>query len=313
MWFISYWIFPVISGCMWLATLLGLLLHWELDANRKHYASMQPTQTIAYISDVGASELKPLFVAGCIITTIFLDLSFLADRWLRHKGRLVPNTSTGEKVLSGLCIFFALVGTVGLTCLSGFDTLHYHTLHDIFLLLFIAGYLISAVFICWEYQRLGKKYRQHRVLRASFWVKLIFILVELCLAIAFAVANFRDAWNVAAILEWTVSFIFSFYIFSFMIDLYPAVATRNGRVASWTLRPMSSAQMTEEAMRERNNEPPLSAYGAGAGGYVGADGYGVSAPRNTHDSDRTLTNPHQPATSGPVPGSKTRPSHAANF
>lgn len=116
---------------------------------------MQDNQTIAYISDVGAAELKPLFVAGCIITTIFLDLSFGSDRWLRHKGRLVPNTSRGEKILSGLTILFAIIGTVGLTCLSGFDTAHYPIMHDIFLLLFIGGYLISAIFICWEYQRLG--------------------------------------------------------------------------------------------------------------------------------------------------------------
>lgn len=141
---------------MWLATLLGLLLHWIVDTHRVVYASMSGDQTIAYISDVGASNLKPLFVVGCIITTVFLDLSFGSDRLLRHQGRLVPNTSTGEKVLSGLTIFFALVGTIGLGCLSGFDTLRYPRLHDIFLLLFIVGYLLSAIFICWEYQRLGK-------------------------------------------------------------------------------------------------------------------------------------------------------------
>lgn len=118
---------------------------------------MSSRQTIAYISDVGAQELKPLFIAGCCVTTVFLDISFLSDRWLRHKGRLVPNVTVAEKVLSGLCIFFATVGTAGLILLSIFDTLHYPRLHDIFLLLFIAGYVISAIFICWEYQRLGAR------------------------------------------------------------------------------------------------------------------------------------------------------------
>jgi hypothetical protein len=28
-------------------------------------------------------------------------------------------------------------------------------LHDIFLVLFLGGYMVSAVFVCWEYQRLG--------------------------------------------------------------------------------------------------------------------------------------------------------------
>jgi uncharacterized membrane protein YbhN (UPF0104 family) len=134
--------------------LLGLLIHWNVDG-RPHYASMEPTQTIAYISDVGAQDLKPLFIAGSCVTTIFLDLSFFSERWLRHRGRLARNTTLTEKVLSGLSLGFALIGTLGLILLSIFDTLRHHTLHDIFLLLFIAGYVISAIFICWEYQRLG--------------------------------------------------------------------------------------------------------------------------------------------------------------
>lgn len=148
---------------MWLATLLGLLLHWIIDTHRIHYSSMGGGQNIAYISDVGAAELKPLFIVGCCITTIFLDLSFATDRWLRHKGRLVPNTTRAEKILSGLTIFFAIVGTIGLCFLSGFDTARYPQLHDIFLLLFIAGYLLSAIFICWEYQRLGISMSNHPI------------------------------------------------------------------------------------------------------------------------------------------------------
>lgn len=134
--------------------LMGLLIHWNVTG-KPHYASMDPTQSIAYISDVGAQSLKPLFIAGSCVTTIFLDLSFLSERWLRHNGRLARNTTITEKVLSGLSLVFALVGTVGLICLSIFDTLRHPTLHDLFLLLFIAGYVISAIFICWEYQRLG--------------------------------------------------------------------------------------------------------------------------------------------------------------
>jgi len=178
MWGISYWVgsprsgpvganhhnpmltvvqvFPVISGLCWLGMLLGLLISWNVDGC-PHFPSMDPGQTIAYISDVGAEKLKPLFIAGACVTTIFLDLSFLSERWLRHRGRLAANTTRMEKILSGLSMVFALVGTAGLILLSIFDTLRHPTLHDIFLLLFIAGYVISAIFICWEYQRLGTR------------------------------------------------------------------------------------------------------------------------------------------------------------
>jgi MFS family permease len=103
---------------------------------------------------VGAQSLKPLFIAGSCVTTIFLDLAFLSDVFLRNRGRLANLTGSG-RVVSVLSLLFAAVGTAGLILLSIFDTLHHHKLHDIFLLLFIAGYVISAVFICWEYQRLG--------------------------------------------------------------------------------------------------------------------------------------------------------------
>lgn len=134
--------------------IIAMLVTWNVQG-KPQYASFDSGQTIAYISDVGAEGLKPLFIAGCVITTIFLDLSFLAERWLRHRGRLVRNTTTSEKVLSSLSIAFAIVGTVGLICLSIFDTLRHPSLHDLFLLLFIAGYIISAILLCWEYQRLG--------------------------------------------------------------------------------------------------------------------------------------------------------------
>jgi FtsH-binding integral membrane protein len=154
---LSYWVFPIVAGVVWLGTLLGLLLYWSVETDGMKYSSMSPDQHIAYISDVGADRLKPLFVTGCVLTTILLDISFGADRYLRHKGRLVPNASTTEKVLSGLTIFFAVIGTVGLILLSIFDTAREPKLHDVFLLFFIAGYVFSAIFICWEYQRLGTR------------------------------------------------------------------------------------------------------------------------------------------------------------
>ena len=63
---------------------------------------MDNDQNIAYISDVGAQGLKPLFITGCVVTTVFLDLSFASERWLRHTGRLAKNLGIAEKVLSGL-------------------------------------------------------------------------------------------------------------------------------------------------------------------------------------------------------------------
>ena len=83
------------------AMLLAMLIVWETEGHQ-HYASMSADQHIAYISDIGAQGLKPLFIAGCCVTTVFLDLSFASERWLRHTGRLAKNLGLAEKVLSAL-------------------------------------------------------------------------------------------------------------------------------------------------------------------------------------------------------------------
>ena len=220
--------------------LLAMLITWLVEKS-PHYASMSENQRIAYISDIGAQGLKPLFITGSVITTIFLDASLLTDRYLRHTGRLAKNTSPSEKILSGLAILFAFAGTAGLILLSIFDTLRHPHLHDGFLLLFIAGYLISAIFICAEYQRLGVHFRQHRVLRLSFWFKLIFILVEIALAIVFGVCTFRGkvsgtVKNIGAVFEWVIALVFTGYVLTFLIDLAPAVRQDQASTSAGIMR-----------------------------------------------------------------------------
>jgi len=207
--------------------LLTMLIRWAAVLNAPHYPSMAPNQKIAYISDVGAFGLKPLFIACCVVTTVFLDLSFVAERWLRHTGRLARNTYTSQKILSAVSIVCAVAGTCGLVLLSIFDTYHHKRIHDGCLLLFIAGYILSAVFLCAEYQRLGIHYRNHRILRVSFWVKLAFILVEFVFAVIFAATTFTDHKDVGAVFEWIIAFVFTFYIISFVLDLLPSVRTKH--------------------------------------------------------------------------------------
>lgn len=188
---------------------------------------MDPGQSIAYISDVGAFGLKPLFIACSAVTVVCLDLGLIAERWLRHTGRLAKNTSATQKVLSIFSIFFALCGAAGLITLTILDTYHHPRAHDAGLLVFIVGYVISAIFLCAEYQRLGIHYRHHRVLALSFWIKLAFIFIEVILAIVFVSTSFTHHRNVAACFEWAVAFIYTFYCFSFVVDLWPSIRTKS--------------------------------------------------------------------------------------
>ncbi|KAG9545973.1 putative FK506 suppressor Sfk1, partial [Aureobasidium melanogenum] len=223
----SYWMLPIFAACCWLGTLLGML-GWWLASGSPHLNGMEPGQTIAYISDIGATHLQPLFIAGSAVTVIVFDVCFISERWLRHKGRLAHNTSTTQKVLSILSSIFAIIGAIGLILLTCLKDTKFGTAHDTCLVIFIVGYIISAIFACAEYQRLGIHFRQYRILRASFWIKLFFILTEIALAIAFAVlGRHNDTRTTAAVLEWTISLIYIIYVGHYFMDFLPAVHSKN--------------------------------------------------------------------------------------
>ena len=134
--------------------LIVMLLAWIVEG-RPHYDSMGHGQSIAFVSNIGAGRLKPLFITGSIVTATFLDCAFASERWLRHQSRLAKNTTTTtDKALAALTIFFAMIGTFGLVMLVICDTLHYPKAHDTFLMLSVVGFILSAIFMCWEFQRL---------------------------------------------------------------------------------------------------------------------------------------------------------------
>ncbi|KAF2149384.1 hypothetical protein K461DRAFT_323888 [Myriangium duriaei CBS 260.36] len=223
---LSYYLFPLISALCWIGTLLGLLIHWEVNG-RPHYASMADNQRIAYISDVGAQKLKPLFIAGSSVTIVCFDIVFILENWLRHRGRLAPHTKKSEKICSILACIFSVVGGAGLILLSIFDTLRHPKAHDRLLGVFIVGYVITAIFVCIEYQRLGINQRQYRLLRISFWLKLFWIFLFVALAIVFGVYQRTGNPTRAAIFEWIIAFLYSIFVASFAIDFLPAIRFRS--------------------------------------------------------------------------------------
>ncbi|OBZ72640.1 Uncharacterized protein YwbO [Grifola frondosa] len=77
------WI-PILGAFMWFSTLWAMLITW-LASGRPKYVSQDGS--IAYISDIGADILKPLFIVGCAITGVSFFLSLSIERWLRHSGR----------------------------------------------------------------------------------------------------------------------------------------------------------------------------------------------------------------------------------
>lgn len=264
---VSYWIVPLFSAIVWIACLVTMFSYWGATG-KPRYSTMEAGQHIPYISDIGADTLKPLFIAMSAVTVVTFDLAFIFERWLRHSGKLARNTSLWQKVYSACATIAAIVGAAGLILLTIYDTKRHPQLHDVFLCVFIGGYIISAIFICWEYQRLGIHYREHSILRMSFWIKLAFIILEIVLVIAFGLCSKYDKWNVAAILEWIISFVYCFYVLSFFMDFLPVI--RKGSLQSHQTEMQAAEEGGPRTMGDgaaesgqyfRGNEAPVSGHG----------------------------------------------------
>ncbi|KAF7312077.1 hypothetical protein MIND_00220000 [Mycena indigotica] len=228
------WI-PVLSAIVWFGTILALLATWlaEGGTHRQRYSSQD--QPIAYISDVGADFLKPLFVVGCSITAVTFSLSLVIERYLRHSGRLVPTMRRRETVFSVLSVLGSILGGAGLILLSVFDTKRHVNLHRGFLLLFMLGVALSALFTVIEYRWISKDYHFIRQLRHAYFAKGLIALVLVVLAVAFGVMLFKGL-NAGAVLEWAISFMFTFYLLTFYYDLRQAKGVQKGQLNARTVQ-----------------------------------------------------------------------------
>jgi hypothetical protein len=88
-----------------------MIITWAATGT-PHYASMDGN--IPYISDVGASYLKPLFITGASITAVGFVASLFVERILRSHGRLIENFRKRERVFSWLAILGSIIGGAGL-------------------------------------------------------------------------------------------------------------------------------------------------------------------------------------------------------
>ncbi|KAH0605079.1 uncharacterized protein H6S33_005061 [Morchella sextelata] len=132
-----------------------------------------------------------------------------------------------EKGLDWASILAGAMGAVSLILLSVFDTARHPSLHRLFLLLFMLGVVLSALFTTLEYRRLGKVFIERSFLKISYRIKQAIVVLEVCLSIVFGATMYKKKHDVAAIFEWLVAFIFTFYVLSFFFDLRPKARTRD--------------------------------------------------------------------------------------
>lgn len=91
-----------------------------------------------------------------------------------------------ERLFAWLAVLGALLGGAGLVLLSIFDTKRHTSLHRVFLLVFMLGVALSALFSIVEYRWISKDFGGYRALRRAYIMKGIIAGLLIALAIGFA-------------------------------------------------------------------------------------------------------------------------------
>jgi len=221
-----------------------MVIAWKAKGE-PHYVSQD--SNLPYISDIGADFLKPLFITGGTITAIAFFLSLVIERWLRHSGRLIPNMRRREKVFSSLAIFGSFIGGCGLILLTIFDTKRHTGLHRVFLLIFILGVALSAIFTIFEFRWISKEFVEVKKLKRAYIIKAIIAGLLILLAIGFAIALYQGSKHdneratfVGGVLEWVIAFGFVFYLLTFYFDLRMSKGMEKGDLSKEKLTAMQN-------------------------------------------------------------------------
>ena len=212
---------PLVSGTVWVITLLTLLIYWLAEGCPRYPGQVNPY--VAFISDIGAFRLKPLFITGGIITSLTLTGTIVSAHLARRERR--PSTQKPgdqqaryEKWISILACLFDVAACPCRICITLFDNHGHPSLHRTFLFLGLAGTALSCIctaFVLWSEMWTGPA-RGSELLRRSCVFSNSLLVVEVLLGSTFTGLLWTGQFKAGGFVEWVMAFVFTFYFWAFV-------------------------------------------------------------------------------------------------
>lgn len=241
---IHYYLIPIIALVVWWGQLIALLVAWYVQGSPTYDFMNGESQSPVYISDVGATNLQPLFIACTGFQLIFFLGTLVMEFVLRQKRKLQPYVSHKQVVFAILSIICAVIGQLGILFVSIFNTNKFHAVHLSFVGVFIFfvfwacffNFLNSFIFGNFP-QRLHPnhekvifgKSRWANLYMVSFFIKLVWLMAAVAFAIVFGYFMKNGSASLSAAFEWTISFWYGLLLLLWSMDLFPS-AVKHYRV-----------------------------------------------------------------------------------
>ncbi|KAI0102384.1 hypothetical protein GGR51DRAFT_288832 [Nemania sp. FL0031] len=209
------WLFPLLAGIFWFATLSTLLIRW-LAIGRPRYPG-QVNPEVPFVSDIAAQTFQPVFIAGCAATGICFFGTVFAVHHVRYSPRFygLIDDAWWRQSLSLIALVTGLAAAVSLVLLSIFDTVDAHSRHQYMLMATFGGLFISglATTVVWWDQARGRAFLG---LRKWYISNTILVICQFIIGVTFLAFMYSGNMYVSGILEWCLTYMGSFWLLSFV-------------------------------------------------------------------------------------------------
>ncbi|ODV64690.1 hypothetical protein HYPBUDRAFT_154294 [Hyphopichia burtonii NRRL Y-1933] len=234
---IHYYLVPAISLIVWWGMLIAMLTCWGAQGRPIYKFMGGVHQDPVYISDIGATNLQPLFIACAGFQGIFFVGTLLLEYILRRKIKLQPYVSNKQPIFAIVSIVCAVIGQLGILFTAIFNTNNFHNVHFSMVGIFIAGSFLACLFndfntfifgnfpsrLCPNHERVF--FGQHKwanLYMVSFFMKVVWLCLAVVFAVCFGALMYNDELSPSAAFEWAISFWYGFVLVMWAIDLFPS-------------------------------------------------------------------------------------------
>ncbi|RCK59535.1 Protein SFK1 [Candida viswanathii] len=234
---IHYYLIPLVALVVWWGMLIAMLAVWGAQG-RPIYSFMNGEyQNPVYISDIGATNIQPLFISCSGFQAIFFVGTLVMGFYLRKVKKIQPYIDKHQPRLAIASIICAIIGQLGILFVAIFNTRDFHSVHLSMVGIFIAfcffacvcDFAISCIFGLnpskldpVHDQVIFGKNRLANLYFIAFIMKLIWLCCALAFAICFGTYMRQDRDSKSAVFEWLISFWYGLLLVIWSIDLLPS-------------------------------------------------------------------------------------------
>lgn len=223
-WNRCFFLIPILGSVVWCGMLIAMLICWSAQG-KPTYWFMTVGQNPVFISDIGATNLKPLFISCAGWQGLFYTLTLLTEYYLRRTGLLQYWFKKDERNLLWAAIILGEIGQLGILFCSIFSTSTYSKVHSCMVGVFVVAVFLSLVCLITQYFLMARHYKEihveHKTMN-KFMVSASLKLFWTVMAVIFAICFAAQHKGMSARFEWVVAFWYVFLFFIFACNLYPA-------------------------------------------------------------------------------------------